>query len=1010
MLHRRIRRAGGVSVIALSAALGMAAGSAAAQTTPAQAGAQDVDEVIVVGTRASLQSAIQRKKNAQTTVDSIVADDIASFPDKNIGEALQRVTGVQLTRDFGEGTRVSIRGVEPDLNRVEMNGVSILGQDGLGSRGADFRELASELVKSIDVFKGFTADMTEGGVGGTVSIETRKPLELRDPFVALTLSGQYLDTTETFQPRGNITAARKFLDDRLGVIVNVTYDRNDTRGDFIRNTEWVRFFGNSTETDLNNDNRKITSNPNFASITTPQGCDAIPTSVTAVGQARSDCLQQFAEYVPRIPRYGLWIREDERISGMATVQYRVSDDLDVYVEYNQNRRNNLLTDYNYSIDVTAAARIDTSGNCATCTFDAEGNLIGFHTAPTALSATTGAGSIFSTSKREFGYVQDSSYLSGGFNWERGNFRLQGLAVTSDGTTVSDSQNIGLNASIPRVRVDLDPSSGNPTFTFPANADPNNLATYTTPTTPVPGAPTVLFYQWRPEEVDVTEDQYKLDADWDVDLPFLKRVEFGAQYRESSSLRYAGGTNFVNDQGVFVPTPFVTANVSLGAANTELAFPAGAAQGTSQTFTLAKFQEFLNQATERTPGSFFDHDQRPDGLATSWLSPNYNNFASFFDTQYINHDRVRSVNGVAQTPAHQIDEKITAAYLKGNFAFELAGMPVSGNVGVRYVKTEDISTGSNTRRETRPSPTGGANTTVTVSASTISFQDEYVDWLPSINLALEIVPNELIARFGAAKVLARPKPTDLVPNVNCLYDLTPSGISDDVNNGCTAGNPFLEPYRADQYDLNLGWYPNPDTLLNVALFYKNIETFVVTGQRTFDVNLFGDGQLFDITQPINGAGAKIKGVEVSAQTAFTFLPAPFDGFGVMANYTYSEADEVGLTSTLSGEELPFPGLSSNSYNLVAYYDKGPINARVAWNARTKYLQTPNDRTGNPVFRDGSAYLDAKLTYKLERFGDMSVFVEGKNLTGETERTTAGGLRMNELSWPGKRYFVGIAYKF
>ena len=126
--------------------------TAKAPQTEDQAGTTPDDskgDILVVGTRASLRSAIARKRNAGTVVDSIVADDIGKFPDKNVGDSLARVTGVQLSRDFGEGVQVSIRGVEPDLNRVEINGVSQV--SALGTRGGDFRELATELVKSIDV-------------------------------------------------------------------------------------------------------------------------------------------------------------------------------------------------------------------------------------------------------------------------------------------------------------------------------------------------------------------------------------------------------------------------------------------------------------------------------------------------------------------------------------------------------------------------------------------------------------------------------------------------------------------------------------------------------------------------------------------------------------------------------------------------------------------------------------------------------------------------------------------
>ena len=176
--------------------------------------ADDIEgEILVTGTRASLQSAIARKKNADTVVDSIVAEDIASFPDKNVGEALARVTGVQLIRNFGEGEQVSIRGVEPDLNRVEINGVSQ--QSPGGGRSGDFRELAVELVKSIDVYKGYSVDLTEGGIGGTVRVETRRPLELTKPLFSVKGEAQRLNLTEKWRPRFNLTAGENVAVGRI---------------------------------------------------------------------------------------------------------------------------------------------------------------------------------------------------------------------------------------------------------------------------------------------------------------------------------------------------------------------------------------------------------------------------------------------------------------------------------------------------------------------------------------------------------------------------------------------------------------------------------------------------------------------------------------------------------------------------------------------------------------------------------------------------------------------------
>jgi outer membrane receptor protein involved in Fe transport len=134
-----------------------------------------------------------------------------------------------------------------------------------------------------------------------------------------------------------------------------------------------------------------------------------------------------------------------------------------------------------------------------------------------------------------------------------------------------------------------------------------------------------------------------------------------------------------------------------------------------------------------------------------------------------------------------------------------------------------------------------------------------------------------------------------------------------------------------------------------------------------------------------------------------------GFGGLANYTWTDAKDVGLFSQLDGAPLPFPGLSENSYNLVLYYDKGPINARVAWNSRSDWLVSAADRSGNPVFRAGEDFLDARLQWRIKG-EELSVFIEGKNLTDQASLSYAGDrIRLSELGWPGRRYFMGVSWK-
>lgn len=203
------------------------------------AATQELEAVLIIGTRKSQQSAIDRKKHAATTQDSIVAEDVGAFPDRNIGEAISRVAGVALDRgDFGEGVNVSIRGNGPELTRVEMDGMAVrsgAGTDLLGGgdgRGTEFRELSSDLIKSVDIVKGSTAAMVEGSLGGGVIITTRTGLDFAKPYYSFKVEATRSDLNKKTTPNFNLVLADKFLDKRLGVIANLnrSYYKNEQHG------------------------------------------------------------------------------------------------------------------------------------------------------------------------------------------------------------------------------------------------------------------------------------------------------------------------------------------------------------------------------------------------------------------------------------------------------------------------------------------------------------------------------------------------------------------------------------------------------------------------------------------------------------------------------------------------------------------------------------------------------------------------------------------------------------
>jgi TonB-dependent receptor len=298
----------------------------------------------------------------------------------------------------------------------------------------------------------------------------------------------------------------------------------------------------------------------------------------------------------------------------------------------------------------------------------------------------------------------------------------------------------------------------------------------------------------------------------------------------------------------------------------------------------------------------------------------------------------------------------------------------------------------------------------------SVDNTYTDVLPSLNGTLQMMQGKLLLRGGLSKVMSRPRLDLLAPNITCTIDsgsanFVTGGTPGDGTDNCTGGNPDLKPYRATKFDTSLEFYPSRDTQLSLGLFRTQIKTYVRTGITTTGVDFFGDGKLWDVTQPVNGEGAMTRGLELAGRTALTFLPGWMSGFGVDANYTrmgFSYASGQELISAMDGSTLPYPGLSKYSYNLGLWYDQGMVNARVAYHHRSKFYTGGNDVTGNPNFRDASGYLDAKLQLRLNK--NFTVSMEAKNLTDQAELSYAGELsRPNELAWSGRRYYLTLGYK-
>lgn len=380
-LRRHIGVTASWSVLGL---LLVCAPQALAQTAPeaGQSGdavqdSTDVQDVLVVGSRASQQSANDRKKRAKTATDSIVADDIGSFPDRNVAEAISRIPGVALGRnEYGEGADVAIRGNGPDLTRVELDGVGMTSTTGLAidpnsARSADLRELPADLVKSVDVVKGSTADMTEGSLGGGIQIKTRTGLDFAKPYFTLRAGANMNSLGKEWMPDFNGVASRKFFGGRLGAIVSGSYSKIQNNGHGYENTtssnnnyardydfdnspektfeynintlgtdDADRVFGNSTETPRSLLTKSIAAKSKADCLA------AFPHNPAGTANQRAQrileqqtCLNQWNDATPSLIRHFMNEQTDERYTIDARLDYELLDNLTVFVKGTYTGRN-----------------------------------------------------------------------------------------------------------------------------------------------------------------------------------------------------------------------------------------------------------------------------------------------------------------------------------------------------------------------------------------------------------------------------------------------------------------------------------------------------------------------------------------------------------------------------------------------------------------------------------------------------------------------------------------------
>ncbi len=910
---------------ALAQETAAAAAPAAAQSTPT-----DLDTVTVTGFRGALEKALDKKRSEIGVVDAIVAEDIADFPDLNLAESLQRIPGVSIARDAGEGRQISVRGLDSQFTRVRINGMEALtttgGTDSSGganrNRGFDFNVFASELFNSIVVRKTSSADIEEGALGATVDLQTARPFDY-DGFTFVTGAQLgYNDLASDLDPRATMLISNTWADNRFGALMSVAYTKRRLLEEGHSTVRW--------------DNG-----------TSSGGFSGTPSAESA------------SVFHPRIPRYGVLEHEQERLGVTASLQFdpteRTSLGLDLmYADLDATRTENFLNGLSFSRGACAAGNAGAACRAAGAggkpdtvvlesVVDGRGNLVygRFNNVDVRSEARYDE---LETKFTQFNFYADHEltdefklHFEGGRAKSEFENPIQ-TTITLDRTNaqgyVYDYRN---NDRLPVI------SNG-----FNVN-DPAQWSF-------INGVSEIRL---RPQYADNTIDNVALGFAWSLADNFT--LKGGGQFKEYT---------------------FETREERRAS---ELAVPALPAGTTLADLTKTIGLEGINNVGDGT-----------------WLIPDIDAFNRAFNIYsdtgtFAVSDQVAGVLGNNR----DVTERDQGFWLQGDFNTQIGSLPLSGNIGLRQVTTRQTSTGYSTVGSTAPQLT-------TVSRT-------YEDTLPSMNLVADVTPDFLI-RFAAAKVMARPGLGNLTPGVT----VNVSGGNRVVN----GGNPLLDPFRAKTADLSFEWYFAEESLLALGLFYKDIDTFVLTSRETRPYSSSGlpasllDGtgasvdDDFQFNIPVNSKGGPLKGLEFTYQQPFVFLPSFWSDFGVQLNYTYVDSKIQYVTATGAPSlRTDLTGLSKNAYNATLYYEGDAFSARVSAAYRDNYLTTVPGRNNNDV--EGTTEtltIDMSASYKIN--DHFEITLEGLNLTDEYQDQWVDSIgdRASVYHHTGRQYFLGARYKF
>lgn len=941
----------------------------------------------MLGVRGAQEAAIDIKRDAPQILDAISAEDIGKLPDVTITDSLQRVPGIQIRRSAGEGSQVNIRGMPQVL--VTMNGEQYLsagggdqfGQPNIGRAQPDFVDIPPTLFSGVDVIKSQTAANLEGGISGTISLKTRRPFDLKEGW---TLSGQaegsYGSRVEEWN--GLFSGLAGWRGERWGALLAVSH----------------------SEATLENKNPKVWSNGAQKSTEANVGFDfngdgALGENTDPANHPRD----YFYNWVATELENRVTERERTGING--SFQFELSDALTLTADASYTK----LEDLDRSVAVQLhtgwatnqlqpGSIVDDNGVLEYGIFDYSRFQAHSVAAPSESKAlNTNLELAFDDGGRFRGTLR---YVHGDAKRRYEESRADSLATTGGlvprgapadcAATPTPANCVPANANgLDSVGAAIDFRGDFPGVNFLTDvSDPANWQ---------------LMSTWaQGNEIEAKLNALSADGEWDADWGVVRSIQFGVRQGkrdfEYDAYRYLAPVS---------PGPCADPNQALYFFKDPLIIDSCVGYSVADLLPFVSIPGLWTRFDDFDPVTVdgigagipaVDPDVMTDPLA-------------FQNSLYPGNVRYTHASD-----SYRVEEKTRSAYVMANLEGTTGenGIPYSANIGVRVVRTEltidsfrtdgNLFIGSHVWNGVNPAI--GVDTVV----------NEYTDWLPSANLSFDLSDEQKL-RFAYGKTVSRQDLPDLGRGLVVFYsrngdrnpDLPPDAQL--FLNG-RSGNPNLEPWRSDNYNVSYEWYFAEASLLNFGVFLMDVESFLAT-ETNIEPQPDADGVVRDggpVERIVNGEGGTIKGFEIGYQQAFDFLPGWLSGFGTSLNYTYSDADTGG--KDIDGETLPIGDNSKHQANAVVWYQKDGLQARIAYNWRSKRFSQLNtaawgDRLG--VWNDSVGYLDASVSYDFTPY--LTVYVQGVNLTDENERRFAQWENhFYDQNVYERRYYLGLRMRF